>query len=103
VLLGDFTAKPVGVGRDGAAQLAAHFKALALLIAEFPLLANEGRFVFVPGPNDPGAGATLPRAPLPNYFTEALRERVKHASFATNPCRLRFYAQEIVIFREVSL
>ena len=23
-----------------------------------------------------------------------------HASFATNPCRLRFYAQEITIFRE---
>ena len=103
VLLGDFTSKPVGVGRDGAAQLVGHFKALANLIAEFPVLADEGRFVFVPGPNDPGAGATLPRAPLSNYFTGALRERVTHASFATNPCRLRFYAQEIVIFREVTI
>jgi DNA polymerase epsilon subunit 2 len=101
VLLGDFTARPVGFGKDGAAQLASHFKALANLIAEFPALASEGRFVLVPGPNDPGAGATLPRAPLASHFTAALRERVPHASFATNPCRLRFYAQEIVIFREV--
>lgn len=30
---------------------------------------------------------------LPEYFTRSLRENLKHASFATNPCRLRFFTQ----------
>ncbi len=100
VLIGDFTSRPVSFGKDGVQQLLGHFRNLANLIAEFPLLAEEGRFVFVPGPRDPGAGNTLPRPPLASKFTSYLQEKVPHASFATNPCRLRFYAQEITIFRE---
>ena len=52
------------LGKDGVQQLLGHFQNLANLIAEFPLLAEEGRFVFVPGPRDPGAGNTLPRPPV---------------------------------------
>jgi len=53
------------------------------------------RFVLVPGPKDPGAGSTLPRAPLAAKFTAPLTEKVANCHFATNPCRLRFYAQEV--------
>lgn len=33
------------------------------------------------------------------YMVE-LTKKVKHISFATNPCRIRFYTQEMVIFRD---
>lgn len=33
--------------------------------------------LFVPGPNDPGPAAVLPRPPLPSYFTETLAEEVR--------------------------
>ncbi|CAM9757558.1 unnamed protein product [Phaeothamnion confervicola] len=100
VLMGNFTSTPVSHAPESVGQLAGHFAALAAVIAETPRLAESARFVFVPGPNDPGAGNTLPRPPLPTLFTAALRELVKHTTFATNPCRLRFYAQEMVLFRE---
>jgi DNA polymerase epsilon subunit 2 len=29
-----------------------------------------------------------------------MRQKVKHVTFASNPCRLRYYTQEIVLFRE---
>lgn len=30
---------------------------------------------------------------LPAYFTKSLRENLEHVSFASNPCRLRFFSQ----------
>jgi len=45
VLIGDFTSKPVGHGRDGVPMLVDHFCQLANLIAEFPNIAAEGRCV----------------------------------------------------------
>ena len=62
-------------------------------------MANS-RFVFVPGPNDPGSANLLPRPDLPKFFTQKMRDRVPSATFASNPCRIRFFTQEIVIFRE---
>lgn len=47
------------------------------------------KFVFVPGPLDPGAAEILPRPPLPAYFTEKLAEEMPSAVFTTNPCRVR--------------
>ena len=52
------------------------------------------------GPQDPGSGAVLPFRPLAKYFTRELSKRIKHINFASNPCRMRFYSQEIVFFRE---
>jgi hypothetical protein len=53
-----------------------------------------------PGFQDPGAGSVYPLSPLSSVFTKSLSNKVKHVLFASNPCRLRFYTQEIVIFRE---
>ena len=52
------------------------------------------------GPGDPGIGTMLPRASLPAYFTRDVAARLPNVQFVSNPCRLRFYTQEIVIFRE---
>ena len=48
----------------------------------------------------PSTLGSLPRAPLATKFTSHLASKVPNAIFATNPCRVRFYAQEIVIFRD---
>ena len=47
-----------------------------------------------------GTNNALPRRALPEQFTEDLRKKVAHVSFASNPCRIRFFTQEIVLFRE---
>lgn len=60
---------------------------------------DESMFVFVPGPDDPSPGPVLPQAPLPSYFSAQLQEQLPNAVFTSNPCRIRYRAQEIVVFR----
>jgi len=49
-----------------------------LLPREVCAHAQEGsKILFVPGPNDPGPAAVLPRPPLSSYFTEKLAEEVR--------------------------
>ena len=57
-------------------------------------------FVLVPGPGDAGPGSMLPQPPLPRSLTADLRARIPGIVFASNPCRLRYCTQEIVIFRQ---
>jgi DNA polymerase epsilon subunit 2 len=52
------------------------------------------------GPMDAGTSVALPRRPIPEQYTKSLRQRVKHITFASNPCRVRYFTQEIVLFRE---
>lgn len=49
---------------DSVAQAVVRFDSLCKLILKFPELASSAKFVFVPGPQDPGAGDTLPRPPV---------------------------------------
>uniref|UniRef100_A0A674IMJ6 DNA polymerase epsilon subunit n=1 Tax=Terrapene triunguis TaxID=2587831 RepID=A0A674IMJ6_9SAUR len=58
------------------------------------------RFVFVPGPEDPGPGPILPRPPLAENITSEFRQQVPFSVFTTNPCRVQYCTQEIIIFRE---
>jgi len=96
VLMGNFTSKPLS---GGTKAMISYFEDLTNTILKFPNIANEGRFVFIPGPNDPGITGVLPRGPIPDYFTSFLRSKVNHAIFASNPCRMRFFTKEIVFFR----
>lgn len=51
-------------------------------------IQQEGsRFVFVPGPDDPGLGGTLPQPALPTYFSGEITRVLPGAIFTTNPCR----------------
>ena len=99
VLLGPF------LGRDffspgGRTAAVAAFSSLADTLSDCPRLREHAKFLLVAGPRDPGAGAAFPRRPLPAYLTEPLAKKVKHLTLASNPCRVRFYTQEIVFFRE---
>lgn len=99
ILMGAFTSKPyLSAGaREG---IQAAFSSLADSICTCPRLAKNARFLLVPGPEDPGIGSILPRRPIPALFLKDLQKRVPHMTVASNPCRLRFYTQEIVLFRE---
>lgn len=83
-----------------AVALAGYFEALAALLKENQRLCQEARFIFVPGPQDPGAGSTLPRAPLPSFFLKPLVKALHHVDFTTNPCKLRVFTQDLLLFRE---
>lgn len=103
VFTGNFLSRPFGHSFDDMNILKSHFDQLATLIAGFPNLRKSSKFVFVPGPSDPSTGHpnVLPRPAIPAVFTKRLRSVLQgNAVFATNPCRIRFFTQEIVIMRE---
>ncbi|KAF9969124.1 DNA-directed DNA polymerase epsilon, subunit B [Actinomortierella ambigua] len=100
ILCGSFKSEPFVYSGQDAGPYRQGFTQLGELIAEFPVLANFSYFVFVPGPNDPWGGTTLPRPKIPDLFTHKLQSMVKRAIFATNPCRIKYCDQELVIFRE---
>ena len=77
-----------------------NFEALADLIAAYPSIARSTHFVFVPGPLDMTVNAVLPRRPLLSSLVGRLKTKVPKVHLATNPCRIKFFDQEIVIFRE---
>lgn len=77
------------------------FDRLADLIASYPQLLRQAHFVFVPGPLDLTANSVLPRRPLLSSVTSKLRAKLGNkAHFMSNPCRIKFCGQELVIFRE---
>ncbi|XP_075387203.1 DNA polymerase epsilon subunit 2 isoform X2 [Tenrec ecaudatus] len=75
-------------------------KTLADIICEYPTIHQSSRFVFVPGPEDPGFGSILPRPPLAESITSEFKEKVPFSVFTTNPCRIQYCTQEIIVFRE---
>lgn len=98
LLCGDFCSKPYGSNYLG--KMKSLFQDLASLIAEFPSLQESSRFVFVPGPQDPGPGNILPRPTIPKCISDELCDKVPFAMFATSPCRIQYCTQEILIIRE---
>lgn len=40
------------------------------------------------------------RPAIPNSITEEIRKKIPQAIFTSNPCRIQYCTQEIVIFRE---
>ena len=54
----------------------------------------------MPGPGDAGPVHVLPRPPLATWLTADLREALPRAVFATNPCRVRYGTQQLVLFRD---
>ncbi|KFW76731.1 DNA polymerase epsilon subunit 2, partial [Manacus vitellinus] len=95
---GNFSSAPYG--KNQIQSLKGSLKALADIICEHPSIHKSSRFVFVPGPEDPGPGSILPRPPLAENITQEFRQLVPFSVFTTNPCRIQYCTQEIIIFRE---
>lgn len=100
VFMGDFTSEPFGPTKYDYSGYAAGFDQLATLIEDFPRLRQEARWVFVPGPGDPGVAAALPRPPLLPSLTGRLRDALPRVAFASNPARIRYKSQDLVFMRE---
>ncbi|KAA1475990.1 DNA polymerase epsilon subunit B [Dentipellis sp. KUC8613] len=101
VLCGNFTSRGIAQGNSRDIQRYHEgFDALADLIASYPIITQGTHFVLVPGPLDLAVNAILPRRPLLSSFTARLKTKVPRIHFASNPCRIKFFGQEIVVFRE---
>ncbi|XP_050234575.1 DNA polymerase epsilon subunit B [Mercurialis annua] len=99
VFMGNFCSRPCNLSFHSFSTLRLQFGKLGKMIAAHPRLKEQSRFLFIPGPDDAGPSTVLPRCPLPKYLTEELQKHIPNAIFSTNPCRVKFYTQEIVFFR----
>ncbi|KII95089.1 hypothetical protein PLICRDRAFT_33919 [Plicaturopsis crispa FD-325 SS-3] len=101
VLCGNFTSRSISQGNSRDVQrYQDNFNNLAELIASYPQITRYTHFVFVPGPLDMTINASLPRRPLLSSLVARMETKVRKVHFATNPCRIKFFDQEIVIYRD---
>lgn len=99
VFMGNFCSHPCNLSFHSFSSLRSQFGKLGQMIGAHERLKEHSRFMFIPGPEDAGPSTVLPRCPLPKYLTEELQKHIPNAIFASNPCRVKFYTQEIVFFR----
>ncbi|CAK9863769.1 unnamed protein product [Sphagnum jensenii] len=100
IFLGNFCSHPCNLAFYNFFELRSQFEKLGSLIASRPRIKDASRFLFIPGPGDPGPANVLPRPALPKFFTDEILKHLPNSIFGSNPCRIRFYSQEIVLFRE---
>ncbi|KAK9477200.1 DNA polymerase alpha/epsilon subunit B-domain-containing protein [Lipomyces japonicus] len=84
-----------------------YFDQLAQLLSKFPNLCERSTFIFVPGDNDPwgstsSAGGPMlwPQSGLPEVFTSHVRRKLSRVIWASNPCRICYFSQEILVCRD---
>lgn len=100
IFMGNFSSKAFTYSASQSAEYKDCFSALADLIAEYDNLATHSNFVFVPGNKDPWGGNTLPQRAIPPSFVARMKQKVRNVTFTTNPCRIRYCTQDIVVYRE---
>lgn len=99
VFIGEFLSCPYGF--EHSIQLKSVLSNLANLISQYTSLRNHCKFIFVPGQSDPPAANVLPRQTIPDYVTKEMKERLGDGViFTTNPCRIQYCTQEIIVFRQ---
>jgi len=99
VFMGNFYSAPFLPTQEGVKNYREGFERLKLLMRHVPNHVERGtRFIFIPGPRDPGA-QMLPRTPLTNYLTSDIAKEIPGVTLATNPCRVRHFSRELVFFR----
>lgn len=63
------------------------------------VLKKETDIILVPALEDPASPIILPRPPLPEHLCADFKKLVPRAVLATNPCRLQYCTQQIVVCR----
>jgi len=102
VLIGNFSSKRFEYSKKCSLRIKTCFNALGDLIEKFPKLAENSEFVFIPGSNDLTKldAKTFPIDCIPCSHLEGFKRKAKKVNLSTNPCRIRLYTQEVVVFRE---
>ncbi|XP_046972763.1 DNA polymerase epsilon subunit 2 [Vanessa cardui] len=99
VFMGEFLSCPYGY--EHSTQLKAALINLCDIIIPFTKLRQSCKFIFVPGRGDPIAPNILPRPAIPNSVTKEIRDKLgESVIFTTNPCRIQYCTQELVIIRQ---
>ena len=100
ILIGPFSSNPP---KDGP-RAWSHYQDLFDNFAEFiERIKNvrQCRFVFVPSSNDPGfSDSLLPRPAIPIQIFDAWKRAKFDFILASNPCRIIYFTQEIIIFKQ---
>lgn len=94
ILMGPFMKK-----YDDMYSLKNYLNKLGDLIDATSRLKRETYIVFVPASEDPVSDNILPRPPLPECLTADLRKKFPKLIFTTNPCRIQYCTQQIVVMR----
>jgi len=87
-------------GSSHVAKLKEGLQKLGEIITKFPNVEEESQFVFVPSLQDCGLNKMLPRPSLPASVTKDFCKKIPKAIFTSNPCRIQYFTQEIIIYRD---
>ncbi|KAF8195788.1 DNA polymerase alpha/epsilon subunit B-domain-containing protein [Mycena galopus ATCC 62051] len=103
VLCGNFTSRSIshGQGRD-VQRYQENFDALADLIASYPLITRSTHLCSFRAARHNNE-FNLASPALVIKLCRPLKAKIPKVHFATNPCRIKFFDQEIVVFREDSM
>ncbi|KAI5740833.1 hypothetical protein M8J76_007733 [Diaphorina citri] len=97
ILMGEFLS--VQYGHKHSHVLKEKLGGLGMLIADHTFLSGT-HFVLVPAQNDSPHVNILPRPALPKFITSEFQGFVPNSTMATNPCRVQYCSQEILVVRE---
>ncbi|EAT45964.1 AAEL002785-PA [Aedes aegypti] len=90
---------PFSKSTENPYALKERFQALGETLGSYESLKKETDVVLVPSSEDPTTANILPRPPLPEYLTGDLKKSYPRLVLATNPCRLQYCTQQIVVCR----
>ncbi|XP_026478828.1 DNA polymerase epsilon subunit 2-like [Ctenocephalides felis] len=76
-----------------------HLSALGDLISNFENIKTETDIILVPSADDPSAPKLLPRLPIPECLATSLLKKIPRVKLATNPCRLQYCTQQVLVCR----
>ncbi|PVV03480.1 hypothetical protein BB560_002061, partial [Smittium megazygosporum] len=100
IFLGNFCSEPYVPGSNTILDYQRGFEDLSRVILEYSEISKECYFVFIPGPGDPWGLNAFPYPPIPKFITERFQNKIRRSIFTTNPTRIYFCTQEIVVFRD---
>lgn len=99
IVMGEFLSCPYGSEHSN--QLKTALTNFGELVHQFSNLRASCKFIFVPGRGDPATANILPRPPIPNSITKEIRDKLGDSViFTTNPCRIQYCTQELVLIRQ---
>ena len=70
------------------------------MLSKFPEITSRSTFLFVPSSEDLVSSDTFPRSQIPESVTARIRSRYPLVNFTSNPSRIEYCTQEIVIIRQ---
>ena len=86
-------------GKQSFQKLTEAFKRFAQLLQDFKPLLKSSRLVLVPGPSDLCSSVIYPKSAFPGILRKHF-VNIPNVIFSTNPTRIVYCTQEIVIMRE---